>query len=204
MRKLILVIVGIAILGFLWWTISPLFINNEVQDELDPEILAAIEALENEPVVAADTVEPEPAEEAVANDSSGTSPELPTPETQPESAPAETSGPAPGTTPGPVMRGPFTIEDTLGHPASGQVRVIETADSTIVRFEDYNGTNGPDLRIYLATDLNATEFVDLGKPRGNMGNINYVIPDDVDLDDYMYVMTWCRAFGVLFDYAEIN
>ena len=36
------------------------------------------------------------------------------------------------------------------------------------------------------------------------GDIIYGLPMDVDLDDYKYVLTWCEAFGVLFDYAEIK
>jgi len=98
----------------------------------------------------------------------------------------------------------FPITDTAGHPASGNIRVIETADNTVVRYESYNGTNGPDLLVYLAKDLEATEFVSLGRSKGNRGNANYTVPSDVDVSEYKYVMTWCRAFGVLFDYAEIN
>lgn len=212
MKKILIGLLILIIAAFLWWTVSPLFINNEVQDALDPEIAALLnEAVPDTP--ATNTPESEVPTEAIHEDS-GTNPAEPLlPETQVENTPAETatsglvdgtSTPTPSAAPGPVVRGPFNIEDTPGHPASGQVRVIETAEQTLVRFEDYNGTNGPDLRIYLATDLDATEFVDLGKPRGNMGNINYTIPSDIDLDDYTYVMTWCRAFGVLFDYAELK
>ena len=67
-----------------------------------------------------------------------------------------------------------------------------------MRYENYAGTNGPDLRVCLADDLNATNFVDLGRAKGNKGNINYSIPDEVDVADYKYVLTWCRAFSALF------
>jgi hypothetical protein len=103
-----------------------------------------------------------------------------------------------------VTTGPFPIVDTPAHPASGSVRVIETADETIIRFENYEGTNGPDLYVYLANDLEANNFVDLGRAKGNRGNINYTVPDDMNIADYQYVMVWCKAFGVLFDYAKIN
>jgi hypothetical protein len=103
-----------------------------------------------------------------------------------------------------LVSGPFPIVDTPTHPATGVIRVIERPEQRLVRFENYDGTNGPDLRVYLATDLEATEFIDLGRAKGNQGNINYEIPSDVNIADYQYVMTWCRAFGVLFDYAEIQ
>lgn len=44
----------------------------------------------------------------------------------------------------------------------------------------------------------------LGKLRGTEGNINYIIPDEVDISEYKYVMTWCKQFGVLFNYADIS
>ena len=102
------------------------------------------------------------------------------------------------------VRGPFPIVDTPGHGATGNIRVIETADQSLVRYENYDGTNGPDLYVYLANDLDAEDFFSLGRARGNMGNINYDVPDNINVNDYKYVMTWCQAFGVLFDYAEIN
>lgn len=115
---------------------------------------------------------------------------------------AETSSPI--GEPTTVVEGPFPIEDTPLHPATGSIRIIRSPEQTLVRFEDYEGTNGPDLFVYLAKDLEATEFIDLGRAKGNVGNINYEVPADVDIDEYPYVMTWCRAFSELFDYARIN
>ncbi len=211
-KKIIFAIIGLGILAFLWWTISPLFINNEVQDELDPELAALLEE-SNEPLPTApalnerastDPVVSTPTESAATSEIVAAEPSE-VPEEATVSVPAETSLPAPNAQPQTAVRGPFTITDTPGHPAEGSIRVIDSPEKgSLVRFEEYDGTNGPDLRIYLATDLEATEFVDLGAAKGNQGNINYDVPSDVDLDDYQYVLTWCRAFGVLFDYAEIN
>lgn len=103
-----------------------------------------------------------------------------------------------------MASGPFPIIETSGHPASGSLRIIKTHEGSIVRYENYEGTNGPDLKIYLANDLEATEYVSLGGAKGNIGNINYAVPSNIDIMDYRYVLTWCEAFGVLFDYAEIN
>ena len=207
-KKIIFAVIVLGILSFGWWTLSPLFITTEVQDELDPELAALLEEA-NDPLPttppiadsATSEVLPEPATEVVALPVTR---EAETTSEPAVSLPAETSLPAPDATPRTIVRGPFAIEDTPGHPAEGSIRVIDSPEKgSLVRFEDYSGTNGPDLRIYLATDLEATEFVDLGKAKGNMGNINYDIPADVDIDDYQYVLTWCRAFGVLFDYALI-
>lgn len=97
----------------------------------------------------------------------------------------------------------YRIKETPLHPASGEVRIVETGDETIVRFENFETINGPNVHVYLAKDLDAKEFVDLGRIRGTEGNINYTVPANVDISEYTYVMHWCVPFGVLFNYAEI-
>lgn len=96
------------------------------------------------------------------------------------------------------------VVGTTGHPASGVVRVIEADGKTYVRYEDFETLNGPDLFVYLAKDLNADEFVNLGRLRATEGNINYEVPPGVDVDEYPFVLVWCRAFGVLFNYADVS
>ena len=98
---------------------------------------------------------------------------------------------------------PITITDTPLHPASGQVRIVETGRKKILRYEDYKTINGPDVRVYLATDINATEFVDLGPIKGTEGNINYDIPEGTDLEKYHWALTWCEDFNVLFNSADL-
>jgi len=75
--------------------------------------------------------------------------------------------------------------------------------SQYVRFENFKSTNGPDLFVYLATDDQASDFVDLGRLKGNVGNQNYEIPEGVDLSKYNKVLVWCKAFSVLFGSAEL-
>ena len=96
------------------------------------------------------------------------------------------------------------IIGTKGHPASGTVKVIEASGETIIRYENFETINGPNLHVYLAKDLDAKEFVDLGSIRGTRGEINYTVPDGIDLNEYKYVMYWCVPFGVLFNYADIS
>lgn len=98
----------------------------------------------------------------------------------------------------------FPIKDTPLHPAEGYVRIIEAEGKTYVRYEEYKTINGPDLFVYLAKDLDAKEFVNLGELKATEGNINYEVPEDVNIEEYPYVLTWCKAFGVLFNSAKIN
>ena len=103
-----------------------------------------------------------------------------------------------------ISQGPFPITGTPGHTAHGNVEIIKSPEETLLHYINYEGTNGPDLYVYLAKDLEANDYINLGAQRGNKGNIIYNIPSDVDLSKYKYVITWCKAFGVLFDYAEIR
>jgi len=91
------------------------------------------------------------------------------------------------------------------HNAEGQVKVLELNDSTnFLRLEDFKATNGPDLYVYLSTDKSASDIVNLGRLKGNVGNQNYEIPQGTDLSKYATVLIWCQAFSVLFGSAELE
>lgn len=107
-------------------------------------------------------------------------------------------------TPTAVPKKLFPITGTKGHPASGTVRIIKTEDRDIIRYENFKTINGPDIYVYLAKDLKAKDFVSLGRVKATEGNINYDIPENIQVKDYKYVLVWCKAFGVLFNWAEIN
>ena len=93
---------------------------------------------------------------------------------------------------------------TTGHPASGTARIVRADGRTYLRYEDFKTLNGPDLYIYLSKDLNAKEYVSLGKIRATEGNVNYEIPANVNVDEYPYALTWCKQFGVLFNSVTLN
>ncbi len=97
-----------------------------------------------------------------------------------------------------------SVVGTAGHPASGNVRIVKADGKTYVRYENFKTINGPDIYVYLAKDLNAKEFVNLGAVKATEGNINYEVPTNTDITEYSYVLTWCKAFGVLFNYADLS
>ena len=91
------------------------------------------------------------------------------------------------------------------HDTQGDAYTIPLEDgSNVLRLENFQSTNGPDLYVYLSTDDNASEFINLGELKANRGNQNYEIPDDANLDKYNKVLIWCKAFGVLFGSAELS
>jgi hypothetical protein len=91
------------------------------------------------------------------------------------------------------------------HNAEGQAKVIKLGDgSNFLRLEDFRSTNGPDLYVYLSTDKGNSDFVNLGRLKGNVGDQNYKIPDGTDLSQYDTALIWCQAFSVLFGSAELR
>jgi hypothetical protein len=90
------------------------------------------------------------------------------------------------------------------HEVEGKALVIESESRKILRFEDFETDNGPNLHIYLATDTNVDDYIDLGEIKATKGNVNYDIPEEVDLEKYDTVVVWCVPFRVLFSYAELS
>ena len=101
----------------------------------------------------------------------------------------------------PILEGQLIAS---AHDVEGRVVVYEINGKKTLRFENLDTVNGPDLFIYLATDNSAEDYVDLGRIKATKGNVNYDIPANVDLEKYDTVLVWCRAFRVLFSYAELN
>ena len=103
-----------------------------------------------------------------------------------------------------TLAGTFVGAGDGFHNAEGVAKLIQVGDGTnILRLENLKATNGPDLYVYLSTDKTASDFVSLGRLKGNMGNQNYEIPNGTNLTKYNNVLIWCRAFSVLFGSAQL-
>jgi hypothetical protein len=149
-------------------------------------------------------------------DDTGPVPTTDAPAPDPDEPPIEDpaiSAPGPGVEP-PVF--PLTLAQGefigLAHSGTGTASIIELADgSRILRFENLDVDNGPDLRVILSpTELTDDDgayddgdFLDLGVLKGNQGNQNYEIPAGADIDDFATVAIWCRRFNVTFNAAPI-
>jgi hypothetical protein len=101
---------------------------------------------------------------------------------------------------------------SIDHETSGSVSLLKAPDGHYyVRLEDFRTENGPDLFVYLSSAPATAEgrdfaegFVDLGPLKGNIGNQNYVVPDDTDLSKYRSVVIWCRRFTSPFGAAPLQ
>lgn len=101
----------------------------------------------------------------------------------------------------------------LAHHGMGTATLYELADgSRILRFENFEVLNGPDLHVYLAAQnpvpdtvgVELANSIDLGSLKGNVGSQNYDIPADLDLSLYASVVIWCDPFRVPFNAAALT
>jgi len=95
------------------------------------------------------------------------------------------------------------FEGLAGHSAEGLAKIIEVDGSAFLRFEDFEVTNGPDLRVYLTQDGDVKKGVHLEKLKGSKGNQNYEL-NDIDIEQYNTIVIYCQPFGVYFGEAELT
>jgi hypothetical protein len=187
-RRLIIgaVIVGAPVLALGWWLGSPLLFDTEVSEEFPMSAGAVVpdgmthEDVEVEMVSAAG--EPD----------------------------AEIDEDMPASSPIALVSGEFEDFDSF-HNGSGTATVYDLEDGSLVlRLEDFDVTNGPDLHVLLVPDGDpdgrddVTGYVDLGELKGNIGDQNYDIPPGVDIDDYGSVVIYCQPFHVIFSVAALG
>lgn len=166
-----------------WWLGSPLFIDDVANEDFPRTVNAEIPA-----EVTRD--EAEQMMETAAKLESNMSESMPAGE------------------PVSLKSGSFRDEDRL-HRGSGSATVYDLGDgSNLLRLEDLDVTNGPDLHVLLMIDPEGRDksqgYIDLGKLKGNVGNQNYPIPDDINPVEYSAVMIYCEPFHVIFTTAPLK
>jgi electron transfer DM13 len=111
--------------------------------------------------------------------------------------------------PAPIYTGKF---HGVAHETRGQAAIYRLADGKrVLRFTDFQTSNGPDLRVFLIRASDATDsamvksagYTELAPLKGNIGDQNYEIPEGVDLIDHRAVTIWCNRFSVNFATAPL-
>ena len=89
------------------------------------------------------------------------------------------------------------------HNAEGLAKIIKNGNQTFLRFEMFEVTNGPDLRVYLTADGDVKNGIQIEKLKGSTGDQNYLL-DSVDTNVYNTVVIYCQPFGVHFGQATMH
>jgi len=116
---------------------------------------------------------------------------------------------APASMPVKVAEGNFR---GVAHETKGVASIYKLPDGKqILRFSGFETSNGPDVQVYLVAAPDAKDnetvtqagFIRVAELKGNMGDQNYDLPANVDLNKYRAVTIWCRRFGVNFATAPL-
>lgn len=180
------IVIGIPALLLGWWLLSPLFLDSEVSEAFPRAAMAEIP----------DDMTAEEVEGAMVD--AENEPDVAGDDDMPDSGPTA------------LTSGEFTDADDF-HMGSGTATIYEIEDGSLVlRLEDFEVTNGPDLHVLLvphpdpASRDQVDGYVDLGSLKGNIGNQNYDIPGDIDVSEFGSVVIYCQPFHVLFSVASLS
>lgn len=204
-RKTVLMMVALftaVVLGVVLTVFQPqkLFIDETVNEAAPVEAAAqsaAPSASESAAVASTD------ATETIAADA--VSPAKP--DAMAASAPAAPKAAEPAAVPAATRGGNFR---SLDHKGSGRASLVKTTAGYVVRFDNLDVENGPDLFVYLspaASTSQASAFgvkpLILGKLKANKGNQNYAVPAGTDVRKYKSVAVWCKRFSSGFAVAPL-
>ena len=104
-----------------------------------------------------------------------------------------------------IAEGTFT--GTRRYDVSGRALLVRLDDgSHEVRLEGLDSDGGPDLRVWIVTDLRdkASGRVDLGRLQSRRGDRTYRVPAGTDVSGARGISIWCRAFSVEFGTARLR
>lgn len=99
------------------------------------------------------------------------------------------------------------------HTGSGTAKLLKQTDgSYIVRLENFQVENGPQLEVYLSkavkpnssTAVSSAGFINLGNLKSVNGSQNYLVPTGTDLTQLKSVVIWCTTFSVNFISAPLE
>ena len=176
----------VAIFALGWYLAAPLF-RDDVVDEAFP-LTGTAEPDEMRAVA-----------EAAAQATGAAMPDIIMSEAMPAAAPTA------------ILNGSFQDADDF-HQGSGSATIYALEDgSYLLRFEDFEVTNGPDLHVYLTSHLNPTsqtdvmqDAIDLGSLKGNVGSQNYQLPAGTNIDQFNTIVIYCQPFHVIFATAPLT
>lgn len=106
--------------------------------------------------------------------------------------------------------GTFDARPGVDTVAGAAVLGTTTDGKTVLRLQQLNSANGPDLYVYLTTVASpytrtqVESGYQVGRLKATRGDSNYVLPDGIDAGKYQAVVVYCRSFSVIFGYANLS
>ncbi|WP_335872927.1 DM13 domain-containing protein [Bacillus sp. 2205SS5-2] len=174
MKKGLITIAAMVLLGIGWYLISPLFINEVVNEE--PIMMETDDS---------DMKEMESSDRAKEDEAASSSKEMMTEDTKDETE---------------SLMGMFMDGDS-SHKASGEV-LVSADHIRLENIEVTNGPDLYVYLVDKGQETK--QGVSLGKLKGNIGNQNYELPAGTEIKEGMKIVIWCKQFNVDFGYAVVE
>jgi hypothetical protein len=109
-----------------------------------------------------------------------------------------------------IRRGNFADRDQI-HRGRGDAILGDTTEGrTVLRFEGFSVTNGPDLHVFLSRSAHPLSHDDVhnglyvGKLKASEGAFNYELPPGSDVEAIRSVVVYCVPFRVIFTSAPLG
>lgn len=200
MKKIIIALLLIIILGITWWLIAPIFFDKVVDERLEDIFLDEV------PTSRSEAHEVDSSDIEAPDDSSFQTPRsdtLPTNSTPASESPPIHRGDSDDDEITTIASGTFI--GLAGHSMSGTTSLLRRSERYFLRFEDdFIVDNAPDMFVHLGKDGEYDPEARLAKLKGNKGGQNYEVPAEIDVSLYDEVWVWCRFFSVPMGMAELE
>ena len=205
------VALAVTVLAFLAFRPDKLFVDDVVDEGLAEAFAAPVseqglpDAAASGTTVAPLTTVPD---EAGDNDATSTTATASATTTTASATTTTTTTPEP-----PAPSSPIAVRSGeffgINHSAEGTATIYEQDGRHVLRFEDDTDIqNGPDLYVWVLDTAeyeggNPTDYIDLGKIKGNVGGQNYELPESFDPAEHHSVLIWCLRFESPFAAAPL-
>jgi len=90
---------------------------------------------------------------------------------------------------------------TSGINAAGVVKIYLDNTKYKLELSNFSVTSGPDLKVYLSKSSSPTDFVSLGNLTSSTV---YLVPQNIELSMYKYVLIHCQQYNHLFAVAALT
>jgi hypothetical protein len=97
------------------------------------------------------------------------------------------------------------------HQTTGTIKIISENGNKYLEFDDtFSTAEGPDVQVVLhrtspvSVNLKEANYITIAPLQSFQGTQRYLLPEDIDLNEYASVAIWCRQFNVTFAYASLD
>lgn len=98
-----------------------------------------------------------------------------------------------------------TLAGAGSYRVSGTVKLYSFNSKNYIQFTNFSSSNGPDLKVYIATTTTAAQFVSLGTLQSTSATTQtYVVNNPPDFNTHNKVLIWCQQFSVLFGSSTLQ